>query len=107
LVEPQGRQPGRQGASRDEHAQGKKVNVPGVAKGFHTFAVWWKPDEHILYVDGKETWRTNAGGSICHVPQYILLSDEIGKWGGDITTAKLPDKFLVDYVRVYDLVDQK
>jgi len=41
------------------------------------------------------------------VPLYIKLSDEIGDWGGDITKAKLPDKFLVDYVRVYDLVDAK
>jgi hypothetical protein len=30
---------------------------------------------------------------------------EIGPWAGDITKAKLPDRFLVDYVRVYDLVD--
>ena len=32
----------------------------------------------------------------------MLLSDEIGSWAGDITKAKLPDQFLVDYVRVYD-----
>jgi hypothetical protein len=38
---------------------------------------------------------------------YLLLSDEVGKWAGDITTARLPDEFLVDYVRVYDLVDEK
>jgi hypothetical protein len=35
------------------------------------------------------------------------LSDEIGDWGGDITQAKLPDQFLVDYVRVYDSADAK
>jgi hypothetical protein len=52
----------------------------------------------------KETWRSKAGG-VCQVPQYMLLSDEIGPWAGDITKAKLPDRFLVDYVRVYDLVD--
>ncbi len=41
------------------------------------------------------------------MPVYILISDEIGKWAGDIAEAKLPDKFLVDYVRVYDLVEKK
>ena len=41
------------------------------------------------------------------MPLYIKLSDEVGKWGGDIAKATLPDEFLVDYVRVYDLVDQK
>jgi len=30
-----------------------------------------------------------------------------GRIGGDIAKAKLPDKFLVDYVRVYDLVDEE
>jgi hypothetical protein len=38
---------------------------------------------------------------------YIKLSDEIGDWAGDISKAKLPDRFLVDYVRVYDTVDDK
>ena len=41
------------------------------------------------------------------VPEYIKLSDEIGKWGGDIKKATLPDAFLVDYVRVYDVVEKK
>jgi hypothetical protein len=54
-----------------------------------------KADEYIIYVDGKETWRSKAGG-VCQVPQYILLSDEIGNWAGDIAKAKLPDQFLVD-----------
>lgn len=72
--------------------------------GFHTFSLWWKADEYVFYVDGKETWKTDAGG-VCQVPLYIKLSDEIGKWGGDIAKAKLPDRFVVDYVRVYALVD--
>ena len=62
--------------------------------------------DSVFYVDAKETWRTNAGG-VCRVPVYILLSDEIGTWGGDIAKANLPDTFLVDYVRVYDLVKNK
>lgn len=84
--------------------KGTTVNVPGIMEGWHTFALWWKADEYVFYVDGKETWRTDAGG-VCQVPLYIKLSDEIGDWAGDITKVKLPDRFLVDYVRVYDLVD--
>jgi hypothetical protein len=64
----------------------------------------WKSNEYIFYVDGQETWRTSAGG-MCQVPLYIKLSDETGDWAGDIAKAKLPDRFLVDYLRVYDLVD--
>ena len=70
---------------------------------FHTFALWWQPDQYVFYVDGKEVWRTDAGG-VCQVPLYIKLSVEIGDWAGDIRKARLPDYFIVDYVRVYDAV---
>ncbi len=78
------------------------VTVPGIREGWHTFAVWWKSDAYVYYVDGKESWRINPGG-ITQVPQYIKLSDETDTWCKDISKAKLPDEFLVDYVRVYDL----
>jgi pectate lyase len=78
--------------------------VPGVMEGFHVFSLLWTPEGYVFYVDGRETWRTRAGG-VCQVPLFIKISDEVGKWAGDITTAQLPDEFLVDYVRVYDLVD--
>ena len=94
------------GYGKDHKTEGKVVKVPGVMKGFHTFGLLWLPDHYAFYIDGKETWRTSAGG-VSQVPEYILLSDEIGKWGGDIKKAKLPDEFLVDYVRVYDLVEKK
>ena len=92
------------GYGKHHKSEGKVVKVPGVMDGWHTFGLLWLPDEYIFYVDGKETWRSKAGG-VCQVPQYMLLSDEIGSWAGDISKAKLPDRFLVDYVRVYDLVD--
>lgn len=91
------------GYGKAHQSEGKVVKVPGVMKGFHTFGVWWSPEEYVFYVDGKETWRTKGGGP-SEVPEYILLSDEIGKWAGDISKARLPDDVLVDYVRVYDLV---
>jgi beta-glucanase (GH16 family) len=91
---------------KDHKSKAKIVKVPNVMEGFHAFAIWWTPQEYVLYVDGKETWRTKAGG-VSQVPEYLLLSDEIGKWGGDISKAKLPDEFQVDYVRVYDLVEMK
>lgn len=90
------------GYGKSHKSSGKVAKVPGVMDGFHTFALWWKSDEYVFYVDGKETWRTSAGG-VCQVPLYIKLSDEIGEWGGDISKAKLPDRFVVDYVRVYDV----
>lgn len=89
-----------------EHHQsaGKKVSANGIMDGFHTYSVWWKKDEYIFYIDGIETWRTNAGG-VSQTPQFIILSDEVkfGSWAGDIRSCgnAVPDEFLVDYVRVY------
>jgi alpha-L-fucosidase len=92
------------GYGKEHKHAGQKSTIPGISEGFHTFGLHWKPDEYVFYVDGKVTWRTSAGG-VSQVPQYIKLTEEIGKWGGDITKAKLPDYFLTDYVRVYDIVD--
>ena len=84
---------------------GQVVEVPGVMEGWHTFSLLWTADEYAFGVDGKETWRTKAGG-VSQAAEYLKLSDEIGDWGGDIKKAQLPDQFMVDYVRVYDLVEK-
>ena len=73
---------------------------------FHEFGLWWSPEEYVFYVDGRETWRTRAGG-VCQVPLYLKWSSEIGSWAGDIHKAKLPDDTVIDYVRVYDLIDAR
>ena len=90
------------GYGKEHRSTGKVSHVQNVMEGFHTFSLLWTPTEYVFYVDGKETWRTKAGG-VCQVPLYIKLSDEVGDWAGDIKKVKLPDEFLVDYVRVYDI----
>jgi beta-glucanase (GH16 family) len=90
------------GYGKAHKSAGTKVEIPGVSKGFHTFGLFWTPTEYVFDVDGKETWRSSAGG-VSQVPAYAKLTEEIGKWGGDITQANLPDFFEVDYVRVYDM----
>lgn len=94
------------GYGKKHKSEGKVAKAAGIMKGWHTFSLLWLPDEYVFYIDGRETWRTKAGG-VCQVPLYLKLSDEVGPWGGDIKKAKLPDQFLVDYVRVYDLLDKK
>jgi beta-glucanase (GH16 family) len=91
------------GFGKAHQTKGFVAKVPGVMSGFHEFGLLWTPHEYVFYVDGKETWRTKAGG-VSQVPEYLLLSVEVGKWGGDIRRANLPDNFLVDYVLVYDIV---
>jgi beta-glucanase (GH16 family) len=94
------------GYGKEHKSEGKVATVPGVMDGWHTFSLLWLLDEYVFYVDGMETWRTKAGG-VCQAPLYIKLSDEVGDWAGDIAKSALPDEFQVDYVRVYDLTEQK
>jgi hypothetical protein len=42
-------------------------------------------------------------GGVSRVPEYLKLTEEIGKWEDDITKAQLPDFFEVDYMRVYEM----
>lgn len=80
--------------------------------GWHTVAVEWTPFEYVWFVDGKETARLDYKQvPVTTQPQYVLLSGvfrvpregtDIKKlFYGDIREAKLPDQFMVDYVRVY------
>ena len=91
------------GYGKEHQGTGTQFRVAGLNEGFHTFGLCWTPEEYVFYVDGRETWRTRAGG-VSQVPEYAKLTEEIGKWGGDITQASLPDYFVADYVRVYDIV---
>ncbi len=92
------------GYGKDHKSAGLQFSVPGLNEGSHTFGLYWTPEEYVFYVDGLESWRTSAGG-VSQVSEWAKLTEEIGKWGGDIAQASLPDYFTVDYVRVYDIVD--
>ncbi len=93
------------GYGKAHQSAGTRLQRPALTRGFHDFGLWWRPDEYIFYIDGQEVWRSRAGG-VCQVPEYVKLTEEIGKWGGDIHQAALPDHFLVEYVRVYDLTPE-
>jgi beta-glucanase (GH16 family) len=95
------------GYGKEHQSTGFESKVPGIGEGWHTFGLWWSPTEYRFYIDGKPTWQSKAGG-VCQNPLYMKLSDEaeLGGWAGDVSKATLPDEFLTDYVRVYDLFDK-
>ena len=105
------------------------VRVPYVETedGWHTYAVDWSEEGYIFYFDGKEVLRQMAPDvAVSNVEQFILVSTECHGyhrcfanevvdagaegaakvWGGqpvpELYDAKLPDEFIVDYVRVFD-----
>lgn len=91
-----------------------KLNLSVDTEEFHTFGLLWEPDGYSVYVDGR--FRGKNGTAVSHVPEFVLLSTECKWYRNDRMTGKgVPeleeaaaagDDFVVDYVRVYDLVGE-
>ncbi len=89
---------------------GHDVKWENLREGFHTFSLEWYENIYLFYVDGIETWRTDAGG-VSKVPAYVKVTGELSTeswaindwWSNDPETATYPDSLIVDYVRVYEL----
>lgn len=81
---------------------------PALTDGFHTFGVDWSPKGYVYYVDGQETWRFDE--VVSDREQFILIGTECKGYrrgntpDPELKAAKLPDTFVVDYVRVFDEV---
>lgn len=91
------------------HAGSGSIKPPGLSEGFHTFGADWNAKNYIFYVDGKETWRYE--GPVSDREEFVLISAECDGYrsGGPtaaLKQAKLPDYFIVDYVRVFDHVGE-
>lgn len=99
--------------------------------GWHTYAVDWTKEGYIFYADGKEVGRQMAPECpVSEVDEFVLLTTEChgynrcfantakrvsaagdaDVWKGEpvdvLKSAVLPDEFVVDYVRVFDEINQ-
>ncbi len=73
---------------------------------FHVFGLKWTPLEYIFYIDGVEVLRWGKEQAVTTQPCQVWLSSNTGSvkrasWTGDYRDAKLPDYYVIDYVRVY------
>jgi beta-glucanase (GH16 family) len=89
--------------------KGSQAAVPGAATEFHVYAMEWFPDHIAFFVDGEpyftfsNTWQGTADWPFDQ-PQFLVLNAAVGgDWGGQqgIDESIFPQKFLIDYVRVY------
>lgn len=84
----------------------RKFLVHGDPYGeFHTYGIEWNKGGYTFYIDGKESYYTNWGG-VCTVPEYMLLSVEVGGLNGkpdhdDPLSGLSYSDYVVDYVRAY------
>ncbi|HCE42187.1 MAG TPA: hypothetical protein DET40_01395 [Lentisphaeria bacterium] len=96
------------GYGKEHKSKGNKVIVPGIDEGYHVYSLEWNEKEYIFFIDGKESWRSNAGG-VSKVPAYVKVTAELStekwaigdNWAGNPEKALYPDYFQVDYVKVY------
>jgi beta-glucanase (GH16 family) len=85
------------------------VTVSDPWSDFHTYAMAWHADRIEVSVDGQVyfTFRNEQAGARTwpfDKPQYLLVNFAIGGgWGGQkgIDETRFPQKFLIDYVRIY------
>ena len=85
---------------------------------FHTFGMLWEPDGYTFYVDGRQHGQKvgqGEGEAVSSTEEFILLTTEAKWYRNDRMTGNpVPeldsavgsgDEFLVDFVRVYDIVE--
>jgi beta-glucanase (GH16 family) len=79
---------------------------------FHIYAIEWYPDRIDFFFDSTKyhTVLLDKAGkgkdNPFRKPHYLLMNFALGgSWGGPIDDNVLPQKFLIDYVRVYKEMD--
>lgn len=89
--------------------KGDKIRIPDASNQFHVYVMEWTQQKLDFFVDDKKyfTYENEGSGSDAwpfDKPEYLILNLAIGgAWGGaqGIDDSAFPQKFFVDYVRVY------
>jgi beta-glucanase (GH16 family) len=92
-----------------KHQQdGDRLETPQPYDDYHVYAVEWTPEKIDFYFDSKPYHsvplaKADQGAyNPFREPHYLILNFALGGgWGGKFDDAILPQKFLIDYVRVY------
>ena len=96
--------------------KGDKIDVPTASTEFHVYSCEWQPDYISFAVDGKQYFRFDRISSYnwsqwpFDRKQFLLLNIAVGgNWGGQkgVDENIFPQSMVVDYVRVYGLVEKK
>jgi beta-glucanase (GH16 family) len=89
-------------------SSGSKLETPAPYDDFHIYAVEWNKDRMEFFFDDKKyhTFDLKAaeenGENPFRKPQFLMINLALGgSWGGKIDEAIMPQKFLIDYVRVF------
>jgi beta-glucanase (GH16 family) len=94
-------------------AKGGQISIPDASESFHVYALEWSTNRLDFFVDNRNyfTFQNEGSGPDAwpyDKPQYLILNLAIGgAWGGrqGIAEAEFPQRFCIDYVRVYQRQD--
>jgi serine/threonine protein kinase len=95
----------------DHFHKRRPISLSGTAGSWHTLAVWCKPNENIFYVDGRESWRETVTDPSA-APKTLVVAGGADRVrsatiaDGDDSKHR-SDSFLIDYVRVYAMVEKR
>ena len=89
-------------------SDGGKIETDKPYDDFHIYAIEWYPDRVDFFFDDKKYHTVlldkvgKGPDNPFRKPHYLKLNFALGgEWGGAIDDSVLPQKFLIDYVRVY------
>jgi beta-glucanase (GH16 family) len=93
--------------------KGNRITAKAPYNDFHIYAIDWYPDHIDFFFDDQKYFSFANEGTGNDVwpydkPHYLILNTALGgSWGGQkgIDDSIFPQKFLIDYVRVYQKVD--
>jgi beta-glucanase (GH16 family) len=94
-------------------SSGHRLEADKPADNFHVYAIEWNSKQIDFYYDTNkyhtvmiDQATTKDGYNPFRAPQYLILNFALGGgWGGTIDNSALPQKYLIDYVRVYQTED--
>ena len=90
--------------------KGASIEVPDPHEEFHVYAVEWSAERIEFFVDGRSyfTFTNSAAGAAewpFDQPHFLIINAAIGGgWGGQqgIDDSIFPQRYYIDYVRVYE-----
>ncbi len=82
----------------------EEAEFPPIHGGqFHVYGLAWTPDSYTFYADGQR--KEQMFDAVSHSDGYVILSTGVSWFAGNAHTGTFPNEALVDWVRVYQLVD--
>lgn len=95
-------------ADGKHQADHKEFRTEMPSDDFHVYAIEWFPDRIDFFFDSAKYHTVLLGkagqgaDNPFRNPQKLIINCALGgSWGGDIDDTVLPQKYLIDYVRIY------